>query len=501
MVEKREWRWVALVALGVMAAVSLPYVAAWAAAPPATHFTGLLYNPLDGHTYIAKMRLGAAGSWLFRLTYTPEPHHGAPVYLFYLFLGHVARWTGLPLLAVYHGTRLAGGAAFLAALYCLVAHVTDRVFWRRRFFLLGLLASGLGWLAVLFGHQTPDLWVAEAFPFVALLTNAHFPVALALMAGAACWGLAAQTSHRAGAALVLAAVALGAIQPFGLLPLFGGLAGSLLLSWLHQSRFPWRGVAWSGAAALLALPYPLYTLWALQSDPLLAAWNAQNITPSPPWWDWLLALGLLAPLALVGAVAAARRREPIDGLLLGWLLTTAVGLALPLDLARRLSIGLGLVVGPLAGWGWLPIVRARPRLASVPLAAALLTPLFLLALGAGAALGGQPLLYLSDGEWQALSWLRDHVEADAVVLCAPETGLFVPAWAGQRVVYGHPFETVHADQRRAQVERFWAGERDAAALDRLGVTHVFYGPRERALGAPPDGTLLFATEDTAIYRR
>jgi len=37
-------------------------------------------------------------------------------------------------------------------------------------------------------------------------------------------------------------------------------------------------------------------------------------------------------------------------------------------------------------------------------------------------------------------------------------GLFVPAWAGQPVVYGHPFETVDADARKAQVEAFWAGE-------------------------------------------
>ncbi len=501
MVEKHEWRWVAWVALAVMGALSLPYLLAWAAAPPAAHFTGLLYNPLDGHTYLAKMRLGAAGSWLFRLTYTPEPHHGAPVYLFYLFLGHLARWTGLPLLAVYHGARLLGGLAFLFGLYRLVAHFSDRPAQRRLFFLLGLLASGLGWLAVLAGRETPDLWVAEAFPFVALLTNAHFPVALALMSWAACWGLSAQASPRAGAALTLAAAALGAIQPFGLLPLFGGLVGSLAARGQSPRRFPLQGAVWTVVAGLVALPYPLYTFWALRHDPVLAAWNAQNVTPSPPLGDWLLALGLLGPLAPVGAVAAARRREAVDGLLLGWLLATAVGLALPLDLARRLSIGLGIVVGPLAGWGWASLVRARRRLLLIPLLASLMTPLFLLVLGASAALSAHPLLYLSRGEWEALTWLRDHVEADAVVLCAPETGIFVPAWAGQRVVYGHPFETVAAAGRRAQVEQFWAGARDPALLNLYGVTHLFYGPRERALGAPPDGALLFASEDTSVYRR
>jgi hypothetical protein len=130
-----------------------------------------------------------------------------------------------------------------------------------------------------------------------------------------------------------------------------------------------------------------------------------------------------------------------------------------------------------------------------------MTPLFLLLLGAGAALGGHPLLYLSDGERAALTWLRDQAPHDAVVLCAPETGIFVPAWTGQRVVYGHPFETVNAETRRAQVERFWAGQRDPAWLDGLGVDYLFYGPRERALGEPPPGELLFEAGDTAVYRR
>lgn len=505
MIERREWQWAIGAALGLLVAAWLPYLVGWMAAPPDAHFTGLVYNPLDGHTYIAKMRLGAQGSWLFRLTYTPEPQTGAPIYLFYLFLGHLARWTHLSTLAIYHITRTAGGLAFLLGLYRLAAHLTDKVKERRLLFLLATLGAGLGWLAAPLGRQTPDLWVAEAFPFLALLTNAHFPAALALMVWSASWGIQVEKSLRFGAGLLLGAVALGAIQPFGLVPLSGALLGTVILRFLRQRGIPWRLLGWIASAALAALPYPLYTWQAIQSDPLLAAWNAQNVTPSPSLGDWLLGLGLLVPLALVGTRAATRRGGDGAGLLLGWVLTAGVGLILPLTLARRLSIGLGAAVGMLAGLGWQWLQerpsRRRPTFTLALLTLAALTPLLLLILGISAALGDHPLLYLSQGEWAAMAWLEQHAPQDAVVLCAPQTGIFIPAWAGQRVVYGHPFETINAAERRAQVEEFWSGQRDPAWLDSLGVDYIFYGPREQALGPPPVGDLLFEAGNVAVYHR
>jgi hypothetical protein len=64
-VNRREWRWVALVTLVLVIASSLPYFIAWVVAPEGAHFTGLIFNPQDGNSYIAKMRQGLAGSWLF----------------------------------------------------------------------------------------------------------------------------------------------------------------------------------------------------------------------------------------------------------------------------------------------------------------------------------------------------------------------------------------------------------------------------------------------------
>jgi hypothetical protein len=513
---RAEWRWAVWATLALVIASCVPYLVAWALTPQAAHFTGILFNPQDGNSYLAKMREGFRGSWLFRLPYTPEPQRGAPVYLFYLLLGHIARATGLPLILVYHAARVLGGAAMLTALYALAAHLSDDVSERRAMFLLAALGSGLGWL-VSSRVLTADLWVPEAFPVYALLANAHFPWAIALMAGVACCALQVANGEWRlenggqeargrewawGLGIVVLAVVLGAVQPFGLLPVFGGLGVMLAAQAVRERRVPWRTIAWVAGAAVAALPYPLYMQWALSHDPVLAVWNAQNATPSPPPWDWALSYGLVLVLAVLGSVAAARRASG-GWLLLGWAAVTLAGMYLPLPLQRRLSLGLGAPLGLLAGLGWWQLVRphVRPRLhglaQGLTVIACALTPVFIVSLTLLAALAGEPRFYLNDGEWAALTWLRDQGRADAVVLCSPRLGLFVPAWAGQPVVYGHPFETVDAERRERQVEAFFAGEMSVDGQQTfLRENHVGYVIGDLEIG---DWRLMFESGDIRVY--
>jgi hypothetical protein len=513
-VNRREWRWVVLAILALVVTSSVPYLAAWAATPQGAHFTGLIFNPQDGNSYIAKMRQGLAGSWSFRLPYTPESHAGAPVYLFYLFLGHVSRWTGFPLIVLYHAARAIGGVAMLAALYALASRISDVVGERRTMFLLAALGSGLGWLAGPLGVMTSDLWVPEAFPAYALLANAHFPLAMGLMVAIAYCGLqlvdCGTWALARGLVMVLAAAALGVIQPFGLVAVFGALGVMLAARAVRERRVPWRATMWAAIAGVVALPYPLYMQWAMSVDPVLAEWSAQNTTPSPPLWDWALSYGLVLVMAVLGGVSAVRRGSNTDWLL-GWVLVTVVGMYVPLPLQRRLSLGLGVPLGLLAGVGWWravrPRVKARGRGLAQGLVVALcaLTPVFLTLAVVLAALAGEPWFYLSAGEWAALEWLRNEGRPDAVVLCSTRMGLFVPAWAGQPVVYGHPFETADADRRQTQVEAYWAGEMSPTEQEGFlrdsGVGYLLVDSSEREFGSwePEVGKLAFELGDVKIY--
>lgn len=105
-----------------------------------------------------------------------------------------------------------------------------------------------------------------------------------------------------------------------------------------------------------------------------------------------------------------------------------------------------------------------------------------------------------------MQWMRDTLPKDAVVLASPESGIFIPAWAGQRVVYGHPCETIRADERREQVISFWTGEMQEEELCRLvaenDVSYAFVGPREHSLGDSQPinwGQPIFQSDDTKVY--
>jgi hypothetical protein len=179
---EKDWRW-ALVWAGVILAVScLPYLIGWAATPSGYQFGGILVNPFDGNSYLAKMRQGWAGTWQSHLTYTPDPHDGASIiYLFYLGSGHLARLMGLPLVIIYHVARVLAGLALLMAVYAFLLRLTGDRFERRLGYLLVATSAGLGWLGLAVGAFPIDLWVPEALAFFSLLTNPHFPLAMALM--------------------------------------------------------------------------------------------------------------------------------------------------------------------------------------------------------------------------------------------------------------------------------------------------------------------------------
>jgi uncharacterized membrane protein len=90
---------------------------------------------------------------------------------------------------------------------------------------------------------------------------------------------------------------------------------------------------------------------------------------------------------------------------------------------------------------------------------------------------GQAPLVMTHSEAGAWAWLHANTTWTDTVLAPPDLGQFIPAWAGNRVVYGHPFETIDAEAKKAAVARFFnsaaiPAER-SALLDRYQVRYVW----------------------------
>lgn len=513
---ERYWVWA--YSLVIIALSCLPYLIAWVATPVGYQFTGLLVNPLDGHSYLAKMRQGWEGAWLFHLSYTPEPHAGAAIFLFYLALGHIARWTGLSLIAVYHATRVVAGLALLGAIYAFVGRLTPGRAEQQRLFLMAASSAGLGWLGVMMGLFPIDLWVPEAFAFFSMLANPHFPLAIALMLLLLQSVLWPMSGMRSWLLPGLAGMVLAILAPFALPVLYVVLVVHLLLQ-IGLRRPPNTGVnshtplrgAWVAvlSAMVASLPWLAYDAFVYTTNPALVAWSQQNVTPTPAPADLVLGFGFLVPLAVVGMWIALRRRDYPGLMLVVWSGITLALIYAPIALQRRLLTGLGVALAMLAGIGLSHLPRSITPLAVAFGWLGIAFQIFVLTAGALGAAQGQEqaaALYISTDEAAAMHWLLAHGE-DAVVLAAPRTGNVLPGQAGVRSFYGHPFETIDATTKAAYAEAFFRGEMSEETWhmlrERYAIRFVFVGPQERQLGAQhlPDGLVpIFQQGAVTVYR-
>jgi hypothetical protein len=73
---------------------------------------------------------------------------------------------------------------------------------------------------------------------------------------------------------------------------------------------------------------------------------------------------------------------------------------------------------------------------------------------------------------QAFHWLARVGGRDQVVLAPPQPSLWLPAYSPLRVVYGHPFETIRAGEKRAAVEAWYNGGDCEGLLTRYNVRFI-----------------------------
>lgn len=487
-----ERRIALLLSVAVVLLTLLPYLLAVRLTNPGSVFSGFLINPLDGFSYLAKMKQGMDGALLFRLAYTTDPGPPALLFTYYLLLGKLAAVLKLSNLMVFHAARLIAASAMFYLAYLVFERLLGSRRARWMAYALTLIGSGLGWLGSAFGLNGSDLLIPESIPFTSAFTNAHFPLAIAMLLLGLLAVLNDQTARRWRIlAAGLAGFSMGMVQPFVVISL--GLAIAAWLSWelILQRGRPTpelrRRIGVLAVMLLLAAPWLIYDWWLTREHALLAVWSMQNQTPSPEPHVYLIGYGLVLLLAVGGAWRAPAGQE--RRFLLTWVLVNLLLLYAPFSLQRRFSMGLFLPLAALAGWGLArSALKGRRFYAAALLVLLLSLPSNLMVAGAGlwAVANDAPELLLGSDEKAVYTWLAEHAEPGSIVLSAPRGGNRLPTFATVRVLYGHPFETPFADAERRQVERWYAGESSPGeileALRQRQVDYVLYGIEERQLG-------------------
>jgi len=297
---------------------------------------------------------------------------------------------------------------------------------------------------------------------------------------------------------------------------------------------PWLGTIWLARPRpalrrwlVIAAGIPLLALigilpWLGRIAPLLGSAIASPFEIDPGHWRVLVFMHgvLIVPLALGGAVIAARRRAPLDLLMLGWLLLvidfSAAGLL------ERITFGLldpllkydypfsiawhgpiipyaylsaSAVLWLLRRIGWEHVQRWLSRLAWPALAVAAA------AIVLGVAFAG-PLRDFSKGriafygafashaDVQAMAWLRDNTPPETRVLNfpGPQEGDWAPVISERDSVFFRmqPFfrHSEQAEAEQAALRGFWEDPADPAWAARLREAGVAYVLVPQVVGNP-----------------
>ncbi len=514
-VTRNEWRWVLIWTLVALMVTSVPYVVGWLRSTPDRVFGGMTIAIEDGYSYLANMKEGAVGQWLFQLQYTSEPHTPTLFYLFYLLLGKVSALTGLSTPLTYHLARLFFDTILLAVIYRFIAIFTAWRSVRRIAFLLIVFSGGLGWLLLLTGHGSwlgsvpVDLYLPEGFAFLVLYAFPHLALAQALLLlGFIClWRPRAAWRWRDSVWAGLCWLAMGFIVPFFVV-VVGAVALTILAatSW-QQRRLQWRDARAYLIAGLIAAPIAVYSFLMFSLDPILGVWAAQNVVLSPHPLHYVLGYGLIGTLAVMG-IFAARRHKLIDVRLLSWAVVIPFLVYIPFNLQRRLIEGwqivmalyaaIGLVYAVFPVWRRSRIVRRLTQrrrytrhgmttwFQAGVLVVSAATYAVLLVDQTARMVAQQPPSFRAGGELAALHWLDERVTYDDVILSSYNTGNFLPAMVGAKVFLGHGPETAYSDRKRQLVDQFYNTDTSddwrRGFLRQWPITYVFFGPLEKQVG-------------------
>jgi hypothetical protein len=520
-VTRAEWRWVGLFTALVLLLSLLPYLLAYSAQGTAWRFSGFLLAVEDGNSYIAKMRLGSDGAWLYRLAYTTEPQSGALIYLPYLLLGKLAARPALheQLVALFHLARLAASASLIVATYRFLARFVESIALRRWGSMLAILGGGLGWLALAIGGgrgpMPLEYYSPESFGFLSLFALPHLAAARALMLLALLWYLEGSSGddRRGGWKAGLALAGVWFFQPLNVLVAWFLIALAFVISRARTSfrkkstREPSLGVAAGSVstqatnrgglalaqAVMIPAPLVLYSVIAFTTNPALRQWTAQNLITSPTALEYLLAYALIVPFVVAGVAASWRANEVGANMLVGWVIAMPALVSLPVNLQRRLAEGVWVAAAALAMMAIATWERRRggraPNLAAVLLTAFALPSTVLLYIGSmRAALQPAAPLFVPAAEARAFEWLDENAAPGSIVLANFATGNALPTYAHLTPYIGHGPETLFIASKRPQVEHFFAavatGLERVVLLGRSEANYVILDPAD-ALGRTP----------------
>lgn len=535
--------------------------------PPIREFE-LVHNfPTDFNFYLSRIRQGIEGNVSVREQYTSEPHQGSFIHVFYLFLGWLGRWTRTPwhrAADVYHVARVVFGGLLLVMIsqFCKKAfeersmnyelgirNKTKKGFSSSYFiihnskfavlsFLLAITAST--WPKLVFfnggwrlGGYMPWWSVMDSLQRITFIPHLLAGQALIIFLIMA---LASEaTMKKPGNWIFLGVIAftLGIIFPPGLLFVAVTVCVLTVCEWLFTVEvvnistvvrilttfvkginiFVKSMITGRGIVMILAAPSLVYLSLMTSFYPWKRLAEFDVIKPLPfAYAEYLLAVGPILPIGLVGLVIAICLRERRMLVSVAWVLAWGILLFvfrfIPAQSPLRFSEMIPQV--PLAVLGSYFFYNIYNHYKNYK-RYILFLPAILVAVGLGVMYSswlwqrdfidhkmrasyplvptGSYVMYPLKDFIAAMKYLQDATRRDTLILSETTAGNYIPVQSGNTVWVGHA-NTVNAEEKETVVKQFFSGrmkpDEARSFLARENLRWIFFGPQEKEDGGVSD---------------
>lgn len=440
-----------------------PYLYQLMNAPPGYTATGFFAGGADYATFIAKMKWGMEGHWTYENRYTGEDTEPVPIYQFYLFLGHLAGWTGLSLPWVFHLTRSFLGAFTLIYLWQLIKkHVPVNPVIAT---ILSILASG-GFLEAsdyLFGtefNKDHSDFFLQGRVWLAYLTYPHYCLELLGVLIL----LDSYLSARPWLALFGGGL-ISLVHPF----LLGLFCPVILLSSLAVNNLK-KAITCCAFATLGALPviFPLYL--AMQKVEWLRVWRDQTYRPTPHFIKFfILGYGLTGLAGWYGFAKWMAKRDKKIILWVIWLvLAVVLSYLAPFPNKREYAFFISIPIGILAAPWIEKLTRWVTGNATGVKRKVIQGVVILFCTWQCLVTYGDYIISSTNNEtpsgnyippeYQTVFRMIDDTGVNQVVLTNYWLGNIIPAHTRSRPFIGHISETLNFKEKKEKAEVFLEGK-------------------------------------------
>ncbi len=481
-------------------------------------FRGSYYDEADYAVHVSMMQAGRMGDWTYQMRFTSEEHQPAFIRIFYLFLGHVSKWTNIEIDTTFHIARWIFGLLALLSIYklCLKLFPYENI--ALFAFVLSSLGAGLGWLQLLMGASMKpispiDFWLIDAYVFFSISLFPAFSFSITLMTHAIGTYLdfLDQPDIKSVFAICTIAIVIQMINPIAFAVIDISFLVTTILHWHKFKKISKTSVLALFFIVTSQIPLFIYNFLILTRDPIWSQFTLQNETLSPPIKFYFWGFFPFLIFAIWGGIKSIHERDPKFISMTTWAVSGFALAYLPVLIQRRFLLGITVPLGILATYGLndllqklsikYPAYTERKNLVYLGYVLLASVSSIYLVLGSSLFLRTLPKdkFYPKDLE-NALIWLDNNAEPNEFVLGAVQTSQITSQRTKLRTYTGHEMETLNFKEKLTLVENFYLNSEYEGWIRESPIHWVIYGPYERklSLSFTPSKELVLAYQNSTV---